>query len=148
MTSSATQEQGSRPRLALRPALTVAALALPVNLVVWLGGWAANVDFRLTMNSYTVTITPIHVLLTTLIGLALGAAAASLVRRWGPVAWRTLAIVGAAVGVLSASTPIQADSDPTTAAALATMHVLTGLIWLVALWRAAAAAQVGFGSQR
>lgn len=147
MTTEATQQStGHRP--GGRSALRVAVIAVAVNLVVWLVGWAADADFRVTMGGQTITVTPIHVLATTLIALALGLLAAILVRRWGPVALRTLAVVGAAVGVVSAGAPLQADTDTSTAVALAAMHVLTGLIWLIALWRAAAGVQTGSGPGR
>jgi hypothetical protein len=108
-----------------------------VNLAVWLIGLAANADYRVGMGGQAITITPVHVVLTTLVALALGGLAFTLTRRWGPAASRRLAVAGGTVGVLSASTPImQAEAEPVTTVALATMHILTGAIWFVALWRA------------
>ncbi len=137
-TPSTSQLRRGQP-LGLRSAGKVAAVTVGLNLLVWLIGWVSNADFRVTMSGQTITVTPAYVLLTTLIPLALGWLAAVLARRWGSTALRTLAIAGAILGVASAGTPIQAEAGTSTAVTLVTMHVLTGVIWLIALWRAAAA---------
>lgn len=137
MTKMATKRKTDSPRTRLRPVLVVAVTTVMVNLAVWLIGLAANADYRVGMGGQAITITPVHVVLTTLVALALGGLAFTLTRRWGPAASRRLAVAGGTVGVLSASTPImQAEAEPVTTVALATMHILTGAIWFVALWRA------------
>lgn len=143
MAISEARKQPTRLPASLRTAVLVAGTAVAVNLAVWLVGWTANAEFSVTMSGQAITITPIHVLLTTLISLALGALGVLLVRRRGPMGLRTLAVVGGAVGVLSASLPLQTEADGATMAALAMMHVLTGVIWLVTLWRAAAPEPAG-----
>lgn len=144
MPEIATKKKTGSPRTGLRPVLIVAVTTVAVNLAVWLIGLAANADYRVRIGEQTITITPVHVVLTTLVALALGGLAFTLARRWGAAASRRLAVAGGAVGLLSASAPItQAEAEPATTVALATMHILTGAIWFVALWRSNASEPAG-----
>lgn len=144
----ATERTTAGPRTRPHPILVIALTAVAVNLAVWLIGLAANAAYRVRMGGQTITITPVHVVLTTLIALALGGLAFILARRWGPAAPRWLAVAGGAVGVLSASAPIlQAEADSATTVALTTMHILTGAIWYVALWRPTLLSQPGHGGE-
>jgi hypothetical protein len=67
--------------------------------------------------------------------LAVGTIGLAVAARWGIPAWRTLAWAGLAVGIVSVVMPFGATAGVSTKLTLASMHVITGVVWLVVVRR-------------
>ena len=111
-----------------------AAAAAIVNAALWAAGRAADVSF--TVSSALVTqVGIVLVVLTTLLTFAVGsgllALAARRSRRWV----RAVLVAAALVAVVSAGAPLSAAQDTATGVLLATMHLVTGAVFLVTAWR-------------
>jgi hypothetical protein len=55
----------------------------------------------------------------------------------GARAWQLLAAAGLAFGLITIVTPVLATATVATTMILATIHVITGLVWFILVWRAA-----------
>lgn len=105
----------------------VAALAL--NLVVYAVGSAAGATWLASGQ----TVTWVLVAAATTVAMTLGwAVTAALSRRWCN-ARRVMAWAGLAFAVVSAPAPLMASDDASTGWALMGMHVVTGIVWFVAV---------------
>ena len=120
---------------ALRVGAGVALIAAVANSVVWAVARLAGAELEVTANGSTQDIGLLTVLATTLAPLALATVALWVTRR-RPSAWRVLAWVGLAIGVLSIVTPIAAEATAGTTTALVTMHLITGTAWFAGVFRA------------
>jgi hypothetical protein len=120
---------------ALRVGAGVALVAAVANSVVWAVARLAGAELEVTANDSTQDIGLPTVLATTLAPLALATVALWVTRR-KPSAWRVLAWVGLAIGVLSIVTPIAAEATAGTTTALVAMHLITGTAWFALVLRA------------
>jgi hypothetical protein len=120
---------------ALRVGAGVALVAAVANSIVWAVARLAGADFEVTANDSTQDIGLPTVLATTLAPLVLATFALWVTRR-KPSAWRVLAWVGLAIGVLSIVAPIAAEATAGTTTALVTMHLITGMAWFAGVFRA------------
>lgn len=73
----------------------------------------------------------------TAVPVLLGSALLVVLRGRGGRVWRILALLGLIVGVTTAPAPFTVDAEGATRVALASMHVITGLVWFVVVRRAA-----------
>jgi hypothetical protein len=132
--SSSTMDATPRSRSTFRVAAIGALTATVVNVVLWLGGRAADVSFLVSplAGPPTMQVGVVEVALTTLLTFAAGWAvlvlAARRSRRWVPIVMAAAAVVA----VVSAAGPLSAAEDTATAALLAGMHLVTGAAFLAA----------------
>lgn len=117
-------------RSLLRGATAGAVIATLVNTALWVGGRAAGVSFEVP-DSLVAEVDIVSVVLTTPVMFAIGsgllALAARRSRRWA----RAVVVVAALVAVVSAMTPLVTAADTATGVLLATMHLVTGAVFLV-----------------
>lgn len=114
---------------ALRDAGSAAGITLLVNLLLWAGARAAGVDFVAESSGASLTIGPAPIAVMTLSpiligGLALAAAAGRLSRGRDLLAW-----AGLGVGIITLPMPFTVVATTGTRAALAAMHLITGVTW-------------------
>jgi Family of unknown function (DUF6069) len=119
----------------LRVGAGIALVAIVANSVVWAVARLAGAELEVTANGSTQDIGLPTVVATTLVPLALATAALWVIRR-KPSAWRVLAWVGLAIGVLTIATPIAAEATAGTTTALVSMHLITGTAWFAGVFRA------------
>lgn len=120
-------------------------VALAANLVVLGVARLADADMvvRRDASSLPMTVGVGLVVVTTVLPCLLATLLLLPLRRWGARAWRAMAFVGLAIGILTVPLPLSMVSEGGTRASLASMHVLTGLIWFVVISRAAAHREEG-----
>ncbi|MCA0294821.1 MAG: DUF6069 family protein [Actinobacteria bacterium] len=107
-----------------------AAAALALNLIVYLAGSLAGASWLVTTPQ---VIGVGMVTIGTLVPFVLaGAGVWALSRRW-PQGPRWASWAGLAFGVLTLPMSLIAATDPTTGISLASMHVITGVAWLLAV---------------
>ena len=120
-----------------RTGLTSIGIALAANLAVLAVAVLAGTEMvaaQMSINAFFVAVTTVvPLLIATLVLLPL--------HRWGAKAWRALATTGLAIGLLSSPAPFTVSADDPTRAALAAMHVITGVVWFLVVRRAAARAE-------
>lgn len=112
------------------------ATATAGNLAVWGGARLIGADFHVVRPdgvAFTVGAGP--VVLFTVGSIVIGALALALATRLSARAWRVLAWLGLAIGILTVPMPFTVTAGLDTQLALGTMHVLTGLAWFAALRR-------------
>ena len=103
--------------------------ALVLNRVVYAVGSAVGATWLASGQ----TVTWILVAAATTVAMTLGwAVTAALSRRWSN-ARRVMAWAGLAFAVVSAPAPLVASDDAATRWALMGMHVVTGIVWFVAV---------------
>ena len=119
-----------------RTGLTSIGIALAANLAVLAVAVLAGADMvaaQMSIGAFFVAMnTVVPLLIATLVLLPL--------RRWGARAWRVLATTGLAIGLVSSAAPFTVSAEDLTRAALAAMHVITGVVWFLLVRRAAARA--------
>lgn len=131
MMSDTTHSSGTALRVT-RHAGRVATVAVVANLLVYVMGRVAGVDFRVVSSGGAeFAVGPPSIVLVTVVAVAAGALVLGLVARRTPRAWLSLAWVGLGLAVLSVAMPLTTESAMGTKAALAGMHVLTGVTWFV-----------------
>ncbi len=117
--------------------LTSIGIALAANLTVLAVALLTGADMvaaQMSIGAFFVAMnTVVPLLIATLVLLPL--------RRWGAGAWRVLATTGLAIGLLSSPAPFTVSAENSTRAALAAMHVITGVVWFLIVRRAAARAR-------
>jgi hypothetical protein len=125
-----------------RTGLTVACLALVANLLVLVASRALGADFvvQQTPDAAAAEVTFVMVAVMTVAPVLLGTVLLLVLRRWGARAWRALAAVGLALGLLTVVMPFTVEATTGTQVGLALMHVVVGVVWFVLVRRAAAAA--------
>jgi Family of unknown function (DUF6069) len=125
----ATRPSGARLGWWRASGLAIVA-AVAVNLVILAIGTAADASFVVVDNGDPADVTALVVAAATAIPLLAGFLVAALLARWRPRWVRPLALVAAAIAVVSVAGPFAADTDTGTAAALALMHVVVGAAYL------------------
>lgn len=117
------------PGLTVRRLAVAIVAALVLNLVVYAVGSATGA----TWSASGQTITWVLVAAATTVAMTLGwAVTTALSRRWSE-ARRVMAWTGLALAVVSAPAPLLASDDASTGWALMGMHVVTGVVWFVAV---------------
>lgn len=135
---STTVEQSDRRiavGAAMRAAGGAAVAALVLNFADRLVAGALGADFRVQVGDATQTIGFGMVAFMTLGPMVLGALALVLASRWGRRGWDAVGWLGLVVGVVTVVLPLSADAGTGTRLALALMHVVAGVTWLVAVRR-------------
>lgn len=114
-------------------------LALTANLAALAVATAAGAEMmvRPAGTTETLTVGALLVIATTVVPLTLGTILLVIRRGRGPRAWRALAVVGLAIGLITVIGPLTTTASAGTKTALAFMHVATGVIWFLAVRRAA-----------
>ena len=114
-----------------RTGLTSAAAALAGNAAVLVAARSAGADMvvRREVTEPAMAIGIGTVAMMTLGPILVGTLVLLRARRWGARAWRTLAVVGLVVGVVTAPAPFTVLAGTSTQVGLAVMHLVTGLVW-------------------
>ncbi len=129
--SQATVESAVQGRSQLRAGAAGAAAATLMNAALWLGGRAADVPFAVP-DSLVPEVDLLSVVLTTPLVFAAGWWLLSKARGHGSHRWERNLLIGAGVfAVLSAAAPVTTAADTASGVLLATMHVLTGAVFVV-----------------
>lgn len=128
-----------------RTGLLSIAVALTANLVLLglalLAG--AEMQVRRDPTGVAVTIGVGLVAVSTVLPMLLATLALLPLRRWGPLAWRALALAGLVVGLATVPAPFTMMAQRETQTALALMHILAGLSWFLVVRRSAQVQEVG-----
>ncbi|WP_425307270.1 DUF6069 family protein [Ammonicoccus fulvus] len=119
------------------PGLTlIAGGSVVLNLIAYALGRLAGADLQVVRPdgaSFAVNVPAI--LAMTLIPLVIGSIFVLLARRfWGPGV-RVLRWLGLALRLLTLPMPLFSNATPATAATLASMHVIVGVVWFALLGR-------------
>ncbi len=115
----------------LRAGATGAAAATLVNAALWLGGRAADVSFAVP-DSLVPEVDLLSVVVTTPLVFAAGWWLLSKARARGSRRWEGNLLVGAgAFAVVSAAAPVALAADAASGVLLASMHVLTGAVFVI-----------------
>jgi hypothetical protein len=138
-TKARTQKAGLPAALAWRTGALTASIAIVINLIVLGLGRLAGADMSVQPpgSPAPMTIGVVPVVATVLVPLLVATVLLIAVRGRGAGAWRLLAAVGLGVGLITVAMPLLATATAATTIALATMHVVTGLVWFILVWRAA-----------
>ena len=138
-TKARTQKAGLPAALAWRTGAWTAGIAIVINLIVLGLGRLAGADMSVQPpgSPAPMTIGVVQVVATVLVPLLVATVLLIAVRGRGARAWRLLAAVGLGVGLITVAMPLLATATAATTVALATMHVVTGLVWFILVWRAA-----------
>ena len=107
--------------------------AVAVNLVLHLLAPAAGASLVLLDAGAPHVVTPVDVVVSTVVPLVLGTAAAVLLARWWSPALRVAQVGGAAVALATAAGPLTAVADLPTRLALASMHVVCAVAVVLVL---------------
>lgn len=136
----ATTERGSGLSAALgwRVGGLAIAAALAGNLINLAVASVAGAEMTVQPSgTMAIEINAALVIATTVLPLIGATVLLVLLRRRGAPAWRTMAAVGLGLGVLTIAMPLTVTATAGTRVALASMHLLTGLVWFVSVRRAA-----------
>ncbi len=121
-----------------------AAAASVASLIVWGLARAAGADLVAQgPGQPAIEIGPFLVLIAIIGPALLGTLVLVLVRGWAPRAWQWVATAGLVLGVVTAPAPWTVEAETGTRVALASMHVITGVAWLVLVRRATRQATAG-----
>lgn len=110
----------------------VAVVALAANLATFVVArlWGVDMSVR-PPGGEEMVVGPGTITAMTVVPVLLGSVLLRTLRERGAVAWRVLGWVGLAVGVLTASAPFSVEAGSGTRVALACMHVVTGVVWVL-----------------
>lgn len=133
--SSRTSSVLSWSRAVGRPTVVVAsvAVALLVNLVLWLVGLAAGGSFEHTNAGATQSAAPGGVVLMTVVPLAVGLSVAALLSLWWGGFLRIAQVAGAALPLATIAGTLDADFDGASTVTLALMHVAIAAVAVAGL---------------
>lgn len=122
-----------------RTTSAVAAVIAGANFVVLAAGHLFGADMRVaqTAGAVPTQIGVGPVLLMSILPAVLGGLALWLAARRGPAAWRAVGWLGLALGVLTVPMPFMVQASTGTSITLASMHLVAGVLWLIAVRRAA-----------
>ena len=120
-----------------RTGLTSIGIALAANLTVLAVALLAGAEMVAAQTSVGV----FSVAATTVVPLLAATLVLLPLRRWGASAWRFLAATGLVIGLVSSPAPFTVSAENSTRAALAALHVITGVVWFLVVRRAAARAE-------
>ncbi|WP_109473688.1 DUF6069 family protein [Ornithinimicrobium cavernae] len=122
-----------------RTALTVGLVISALNVVILTLGRALGTDFVVQpAGSAATTEIGIGMVVAASVGPALlGGVALWLAARRGNRSWRAVGWLGLAVGLLTVPAPFTAQASTQTTLVLASMHVVAGVAWVIAVRRQA-----------
>lgn len=118
-----------------RAGLRIAVVAIVADLLLYLVARLAGADFTLATGSRAIAVGPLLVVVNVVGATLLGTLLLASVGRRGARAWRVLARVGLAFGVLSMLAPLTATGSTGGRLALAAMHLATGVVWYLVVTR-------------
>lgn len=126
-------------RSAWRTAVTAGLAISATNLVVlWLGHrLGADMQVARSTGEVGTQVGVGSVVLMSLAPMILGWLALRLAARRGVRAWRGVAWLGLALGLLTVPMPVSVTATTGTSTTLASMHVVAGLVWFAAVRRSA-----------
>jgi hypothetical protein len=132
--SASTLDATPREPSTCRVAVLGALAGTVANVGLWLGGRAADVDFRVSplVGPPVMQVGVVSVALTTLLGFAAGWAVFALAARRSSQLVRVVMAAAAVVAVVSAAGPLSTALDTATGVLLAAMHLITGAAFLAA----------------
>jgi hypothetical protein len=132
--SASTLDATPREPSTCRVAVIGALAGTVANVGLWLGGRAADVDFRVSplVGPPVMQVGVVSVALTTLLGFAAGWAVFALAARRSRQLVRVVMAAAAVVAVVSAAGPLSTALDTATGVLLAAMHLITGAAFLAA----------------
>ena len=107
-----------------------AAAATLVNAALWAVGRSAGVSFAVASPLVT-QVGIVLVVVTTLLAFAVGSGLLALAVRRSRGWVRAVLVAAALVAVVSAGAPLSVAQDTATGVLLATMHLVTGAVFLV-----------------
>ncbi|HEX6056980.1 MAG TPA: DUF6069 family protein [Intrasporangium sp.] len=123
-----------------RRAIAIAAAATVLNTALWGAGRLLGVDFvvvpRGSAPADAQAISAGIVAAVTIMSVLLGAVLLAATRRASERWWPRVASTGLAIGLVTLAMPLVATASVGTKGFLATMHLLTGVIWFVQVRRA------------
>lgn len=122
---------------AWRAGATVTVLAIVADLLLYLLAGLAGADFTVATGGRGMEVGPLLVVANVAGATLLGTLLLAWLGRRGARAWRVLAWVGLAVGVLSVIAPLTATASPGARLTLAAMHLVTGAVWYRVVARSA-----------
>ena len=121
-------------RSLLQESAVGAAAATLINAALWAGGRPADVSFAVS-SAFMTQVGIVSIVLTTFLAFAVGSGLLALAvrrsRRWV----RAVLVAAALFAVASAGAPLSAAQDTATGVLLATMHLVTGVAFLITAWR-------------
>ncbi len=119
-----------------RTSLAILGTSLGLNLLIWAGALLAGADFEVSRaGAEPMTVGAVTIALMTVAPLLLGGVVLALATRRSPRALTVLGWLGLAIGILTAPMPFTMLAGTGTQVALAAMHVVTGVVWWLALPR-------------
>lgn len=116
-----------------RAGVAGAVVAAAVNLVIFTIGRLADVDFTLVLNGSTSQVGAATVLLLSFGSVLAGTVLAALLARGGAHRLRWAQLAGAAIAVLTAVGPLSITGGTASGVLLASMHLVTGAVYVLAL---------------
>ncbi len=115
---------------------TVAATSVIGNAIVWAIGRGAGADFHVARPGQSaMTVNLPMVIGTTLLPVVIGGLLLWWAARRTARGPRVLAWLGLAVGIVTVGAPFSMEALNSTRMSLAAMHILTGLVWWLAVRR-------------
>lgn len=141
-TPTAEQGPGLPAGLGWRVGGLAVAAALVGNLIALAVASVADADMMVqpTGAGAPMEINAGLVVATTALTLLAATVLLVLLRHRGTPTWRLLAAIGLGLGVLTIAMPLTVTATTGTRVALASMHLLTGLVWFVLVRHATASA--------
>jgi Family of unknown function (DUF6069) len=132
--SSSTLNATPRSRSTRRVATIGALAATFANVALWLGGRAADVDFRVSplVGPQVMQVGVVSVVLTTLLAFAAGWTVLTLAARRSRHRVHVVMAAAAVIAVVSTAGPLSTALDAATGVLLAAMHLITGAAFLAA----------------
>jgi len=105
-------------------------------LLIWAGALLAGADFEVSRpGAEPMTVGPVTIALMTVAPLLLGGVVLAVATRRSPRVHTVLGWLGLAIGILTAPMPFTVHAGTGTQVALAAMHLVTGVVWWLALRR-------------
>jgi hypothetical protein len=132
--SASTLDATPREPSTCRVAVIGALAGTVANVGLWLGGRAADVDFRVSplVGPPVMQVGVVSVVLTTLLAFAAGWAVLTLAARRSRQVVRVVMAAAAVIAVVSTAGPLSTALDTATGVLLAAMHLITGATFLAA----------------
>jgi hypothetical protein len=129
MPTNSASSQASRRPIDLRRLGVGIVIAIVLNLVVYAIGASAGATWIANDQSVSWFL----VIIATAAAMVIGGVITALLARWRRGAIRAMAWIGLAIGVVTVPAPILGAGDTATGIGLASMHVLTAVVWFFAI---------------
>lgn len=116
------------PKIDIRSFARYAAIAAVINAVIFLIAKSADATMIVNQGGAQEILVPM-VIGSTLFGLIAAAIAASLIGKKFKSFLANAPLIGLVFGLVTAAAPFSASDDSKTSIALASMHVVAGVLW-------------------